>query len=84
MEEAMMNPRRKKAKGSVCGPYEPSPKDIRAACAHIQQAWTAKERAKRSGYVPEGAWTPPNVSWTAVNEAACEDLGADLASNSSV
>ena len=63
------------------GPYEPSPRDIRRACAHIQAEWSDRERTKRSGEPKEGHWTPPSVIWSALTEAANEDQRASLVPN---
>lgn len=38
--------------------YEPTEAEIRKACQEIQDAWTVKERKKRS-YVVENPWMPP-------------------------
>ena len=73
-----MNPRHKRER-NPSGPYEPSPKDIRRACEHIQSEWSDRERTKRSSDPLEGHWTPPSVIWSALTEAASEDQRASLA-----
>jgi hypothetical protein len=75
-----MNPRRT-IQRKPSGPYEPSPRDIRRACEHIQAAWSERERTKRSGGPPEGQWTPPSVDWAALTEAANEDQTSSLTTN---
>ena len=79
-----MNPRRKKARGAAHGPYQPSPRDIRTACDRIQEAWSEREREKRSGHMTNGRWTPPSVDWSTVTDAVREDQGSDMTTNCSV
>jgi hypothetical protein len=46
--------------------FEPTPDEIRQACAEIQRSWSKKERFRRSGGVETGTWSPPVIS--------CSDL----------
>jgi hypothetical protein len=42
----MIETRKKQARG--CRDYEPTPKDVRRACAEIQATWSPRERAQRA------------------------------------
>ncbi len=41
--------------------YEPTPAEIRAKCAEIQERWSEKERRKRAGGWEDPHWMPPVV-----------------------
>ena len=67
-----MNPKRTSS-GQGWRPYEPTLRDIRRACEHIQAGWSERERDKRAGQLRAVAWVPPSVDWSALAEAANED-----------
>ena len=50
-----------KAKRSRRGgkPYRPTARDIRRACARIQDSWSETERRKRAGFPEQDPWMPP-------------------------
>ena len=59
--------------GATARPYQPSPRDIRQACASIQKTWTERERRKRSGMrLGYSGWMPPSVVLDSLTDAADE------------
>jgi len=42
-------------------PFDPSGRDIRAACERIQSAWSENERRKRAGTNRLDPWLPPLI-----------------------
>ena len=53
--------------------YEPTPQDIRQACARIQATWSPRERAKRYRGPWAAWWFPPIIQLAGLFEAINEE-----------
>jgi hypothetical protein len=58
--------------------YEPTPKDIRQACAKIQATWSPRERARRHRKPRVPGWTPPMIRLSDLAETIDAERGDNL------